>query len=150
MRRVITAPRYGHVPVESCLNQRFRVSTRRCSAPGVPSPSAPSMTAPKPSRLGNICHRRITFSRRAAYGGFRQLGQRMPNICVHSRSIHSLDKDVVGVASVHNLGVRVMSTAWKSRRVVQCRGCPTDCPITPVFWLLLVPLRRNCGKQNAR
>ncbi len=33
-----------------------------------------------------------------------------------------------------------------------CRrcGCPTDCPITPVLWVLLVPLRRNYGMQNAR
>ena len=28
--------------------------------------------------------------------------------------------------------------------------CPTDCPITSMLWVLLVPLRRNYGKQNAR
>ena len=26
-------------------------------------------------------------------------------------------------------------------------GCPTDCPITPVLWVLLVPPRRNYDKQ---
>jgi hypothetical protein len=50
---------------------------------------------------------------------------------------------------VHPPWGRATIIAWKSCPSVYC-GCPTDCPITPVLWVLLVPLRPNHGKQNAR
>ena len=41
---------------------------------------------------------------------------------------------------------------YQQVRLMPCElpCCPTDSPITPVFWELQVALRRNHGKRNAR
>ena len=73
-------------------------------------------------QAGDIRHRRNTYSRSRSLGPVPPGEQRMPDVRVHSHGTHLLGEDDVGVASVHSLGVRAMSTAWQSRRSVQCRG----------------------------
>jgi hypothetical protein len=47
------------------------------------------------------------------------------------------------------VGGRYVQAAWLVLARPTAGRCPTDCPITPVLWVLLVPLRRNHDKQNA-
>ncbi|MCA1707284.1 MAG: hypothetical protein LC808_30065, partial [Actinobacteria bacterium] len=51
--------------------------------------------------------------------------------------------------TVCRLGVALRAEAAGDRLGPTTGRCPMNCPITPVRWLFLVPLRRNYGEQNA-